>query len=143
MIYTHTQKSYAIIGIMVALCVIFGMTFFTQDAPPLAVTPVLILIVVLLGSFTSLTVTVDQTYLKVKFGYGIFSKKFLRTDIASATHVKHTWYHGWGIRYWIPKRMWIYTISGFDLIEITLTNGRVYRIGTDEPQQLLAALKET
>jgi hypothetical protein len=32
--------------------------------------------------------------------------------------------------------MWIYNVSGFDAVEIKLKNGKVYRIGTDEPKKL-------
>jgi hypothetical protein len=48
--------------------------------------------------------------------------------------VKNHWYYGWGIRFW--PGMTIFNVSGFDAVEITMQNGRRYRIGTDEPAQL-------
>jgi hypothetical protein len=37
--------------------------------------------------------------------------------------------------------MWIYNVSGFDAAEIILKNGRVYRIGTDDSNELETAIK--
>ncbi|MDY0387304.1 MAG: hypothetical protein RBT65_09290 [Methanolobus sp.] len=39
--------------------------------------------------------------------------------------------------------MWIFNDSGFDAVEIKTKNGKIYRIGTDEPKQLERAILET
>ena len=54
----------------------------------------------------------------------------------SAKTVKNHWYCGWGIRWCLRFKMWIYNVSGFDAVEIKLKNGKTYRIGTDEPKKL-------
>jgi hypothetical protein len=105
-----------------------------------AVTTIMALTLFILTSFTTLAVSVDERYLRIKFGYGIFKKKFLLEEITSAKTVKNHWCYGWGIRIWFWPYMWIYNVSGFDAVEITLQNGRVYRIGTDEPEELEVAL---
>jgi len=38
--------------------------------------------------------------------------------------------------------MWIFNVSGFDAIELTMKNGRIYCIGTDEPEKLEAVIKQ-
>jgi hypothetical protein len=106
-----------------------------------AVTFIMTLIVLLLASFTSLTTTIDENYLHIKFGYGAFTKKFALNEITSVKTVKNHWYYGWGIKVWFWPYMWIYNISGFNAVEIVLKNGRVYRIGTDVPAELESALK--
>lgn len=106
------------------------------------VTSVMFLVLFILASFSSLTVSISDEYLKVKFGYGLFRKKFLLIDIVSATQVKNPWYCGWGIRLSISPYMWIYNVSGFDAVEIKMKKGKVYRIGTDEPEKLESALKQ-
>ena len=107
-------------------------------APAVAV---MFFIVFILASFSSLTVTVDENYLRIKFGYGIFKKKFPLNEIASAISVKNHWYYGWGIRLWFWPYMWIYNVSGFDAIEVVMKNGKIYRIGTDAPKELEAIIK--
>ena len=39
--------------------------------------------------------------------------------------------------------MWVYNVSGFDAVEITLKDIRVYRIGTDRPDELEMAIKQS
>ncbi|MBU0456742.1 MAG: hypothetical protein ABH824_07130 [Nanoarchaeota archaeon] len=96
----------------------------------------------LLASFSTLTVTVDNKNLKIKFGYGIFRKSFLLKEIISVRAVKNHWYYGWGIRFWLWSRMWIFNVSGFDAVEIKMKNGKVYRIGTDESDKLEQAISQ-
>jgi hypothetical protein len=99
------------------------------------------LVLFILASFVTLTASIDEKYLKIKFGYGIFKKKFPLNEIVSATSVKNHWYYGWGIRLCLWPKMWIYNVSGFDAVEIILKNGRVYRIGTDDSNELETAIK--
>lgn len=96
----------------------------------------------ILASFVTLTVYIDEKYLRIKFGYGIFRKSFLLNDVASVRAVKNQWYYGWGIRIWLWPYMWIYNISGFNAVEITLKNGKIYRIGTNEPEKLEQAISQ-
>ena len=37
--------------------------------------------------------------------------------------------------------MTIFNISGFEAVEIKMRDGRIYRIGTDQPQKLAYAIK--
>ena len=144
MIYKHTQISYMMIIITLAITAFFVWTYITASAEPawpdsgtnLAVTTIMTLIIRVISSFTSLQVIIDKKYLQIKFGYGIFKKKFLLNDIVSAKTVKNHRYYGWGIRVWFWPKMRIYNVSGFDAVEIKLKNGKIYRIGTNEPKKL-------
>lgn len=147
--YKHTQIGYLILVATLAVLVLFVWMYMTASAElpsvdsgtNLLVTGVMVLILFVLGSFSALTVSIDETYLRIKFGYGIFTKKFLLEEITSAEQVKNHWYYGWGIRIWFWPRMTIYNVSGFDAVEIILKDGKRYRIGTDEPEKLHEALK--
>lgn len=111
-----------------------------DSGPNLFVTVGMLLIVLLLASLTTLTVSISDGYLRLKFGYGIFRKEFVLSDIVSAKSVRNPWYVGWGVRLWLRPTRWIYNVSGLDAVEITLKNGKIYRIGTDEPAKLSAAI---
>ena len=113
-----------------------------NSGPNLLVTSVMVLILFILASFTTLTTSIDKDYLWVKFGFGIFRKKFVLNEIVSATKVKNHWYFGWGIRFWPWPKMWIYNISGFDAVEIITKNGKIYRIGTDDRNGLESAIRQ-
>ncbi len=125
-----------VIDIVLAVYLIFLMK---QAVETIAII-IISVVILILASFTTLTVTVDHQYLRLKFGYGIFSKKFPIKDITSAKAAKNKWYYGWGIKYVFWKPMWVFNVSGLDAVEIKLTNNKIYRIGTDEPKKLESEL---
>lgn len=147
--YKHTQIGYLMLVITLVVLIFFVWLQITARAEPpsidsgtnFAFTAIMALILFILGSFVSLQVLIDEKYLRIKFGYGIFKKKFSLNDIMSAKTVKNHWYYGWGIRRWFWPKMWIYNVSGFDAVEITMKNGKVYRIGTDTPNELEVVIK--
>ncbi|TAN33021.1 hypothetical protein EPN28_03400 [Patescibacteria group bacterium] len=130
--------------VTLAVLALFACAYISARAEPpsyysgtnFAATAMMTLIVLILASLVSLQVIIDEKYLRIKFGYGIYKKRFLLDDIVSAKTVKNHWYYGWGIKVWFWPKMWIYNVSGFDAIEIKLKNGKTYRIGTDEPEKL-------
>jgi hypothetical protein len=142
--YKHTQIGYLMLFVTLAILVLFVRVYITalvepisvDSGPNAAVTTVMVLIVFILASFATLVVSIDEKYLRIKFGYGIFKKKFLLEEITSVRTVKNHWYCGWGIRLWLWPKMWIYNVSGFDAVEIVMRNGGIYRIGTDVPKEL-------
>lgn len=137
--YKHTQIGYLIPTIFIFLVLLF-VIILVQTEFNLSLVIIMVFILFILASFASLKVIIDKKYLQIKFGYGIYKKKFLLQNIVSAKTVKNHWYYGWGIRIWFWPRMQIYNISGFDAVEIKLKNSKVYRIGTDEPDKLEQAI---
>ncbi|MEA3514427.1 MAG: hypothetical protein U9R34_03050 [Nanoarchaeota archaeon] len=137
--YKHTQTGYLIIFALVAVILLFGK-ILTQTGFTPVILATMIFILFLLVSFISLTVMIDKNYLRIRFGYGIFTKRFKLKEISSARIVKNHWYYGWGIRIWFWPYMVIYNISGFDAVEIKMKNNKTYRIGTDEPKNLESAI---
>lgn len=89
--------------------------------------------------FGSLTVTVGEDAVEVRFGPGIIRRRWALDDFTSVSVVRTRWWHGWGI-HWGPKG-WLYNVSGFDAVELVRKNGRVLRIGTDDPSALEQALR--
>ena len=71
----------------------------------------------------------------------IIRKNFPLKEIEAYRVVKNPWYYGWGIRF--TPRGWLFNVSGFSAIELQMKNGKRYRIGTDDPDNLAAALDET
>ena len=103
----------------------------------------MIVILLILVSFSSLEVNIDKDFLMIMFGCCGFRKKFKLKEIISAKAVKNHWYYGWGIRVWFWPYKWIYNVSGFDAVEIKMKDGRIYRIGTDEPKKLEHAILQS
>jgi len=118
-------------------------TISAEDGSIYFATLIMASVLLILASFTTLQVAIDEKYLKIKFGYGIFKKEFLLDKIVSVKRVKNHWYYGWGIRLWLWPRMLIFNISGFDAVEIKMEDGKIYRIGTDEPEKLEQAIAQS
>jgi hypothetical protein len=150
MLYKHTQIGYLMLVVTLVVLVLFARAYITARAEPpsyysgtnFLITAIMAFILFILASFATLTVSIDENYLRIKFGYGIFRKKFALSEIASVARVKNNLHYGWGIRVWFRPYMWIYNISGFDAVEIIMKNGKIYRIGTDEPEKLETAIKQ-
>lgn len=139
--YNHTQIGYLTIVVFILLIFYFGGILIYGGLDSKMIT-IMFLILILLTSFLSLNVKITEGYLKIKFGYGIHWKNIKLEKINSVRIVKNHWYYGWGIRYWLWPRMWIYNISGFDAVELRMKNGKIIRIGTDEPEILESAITQ-
>ena len=101
----------------------------------------IVILIGLVGAtlFWGLTVEVNKDVVRLYFGFGIIHRSILREHIAIVTQVRNRWWWGFGIR-WTPHG-WMWNISGLDAVELTYHNGKKFRIGTDEPEALLEALK--
>lgn len=149
--YKHTQIGYLMLIATLAVLILFTWIQITARLEPpsadsgtnFAVTAIMTLILLTLLSFSTLTVLIDDNYLKIKFGYGIFIKKFPLDQIVSVKSIKNPWYYGWGIRLWLWPRKWIYNVSGFDAVEIILKNKKNYIIGTNVPEELKNVIKQS
>jgi hypothetical protein len=88
----------------------------------------------------SLTVTVDSTQISLKFGKNIVTKTFTLRDVESAKVIRTTPLQGWGI-HWLGNG-WLYNIYGLDAVEVRFTDRKRVYIGTDEPENLTAAINQ-
>jgi hypothetical protein len=104
---------------------------------------VLIVLVIVGTMFARLTVAVDAGTLQVSFAPGWPRWRWPLREFASARPVRNSWLAGWGI-HWMPgfPGYWVINVSGFAAVEFRLRNGRRYRVGTDDPEGLLAALRQ-
>ena len=94
---------------------------------------------ILWGLFYGLTVEVNRDIVRLYFGFGIIHRSILRAHITAVTQVRNRLWWGFGIR--LTQHGWMWNISGLDAVELTYHNGKKFRIGTDEPEALLEALK--
>ncbi len=137
--YEHTQVGYLIITAMAAVMVLIGVILANAGINWIAI-GVLVVIAVTLVLFSSLTVVIWEEELEVRLGPGPIRKRFKFNEIESCQGVKNHWYYGWGIR--LTPHGILYNVSGFYAVEIKLTTGKKYRIGTDVPQELELAIRQ-
>ncbi len=135
--YKHTQIGYLLLTLYSMVVLFLGYFNIMTSFHPLTFIA-LIIVLVILGTFSRLTVTVDDQMVKIQFGLGIIRKTFPLEEIEIFRVVRNPWYYGWGIRF--TPRGWLFNVSGFSAIELQMKSGKRYRIGTDDPDNLATAL---
>jgi hypothetical protein len=148
--YRHTQPGYTLRWILGGSLVVFAGVFVTVvmthgfrrvafHSPGAVVFFICagILLFCLLA-FRNLTVGVDDRQIELWFGSGWIRRRFALSDIESCHIVRNPILLGWGIR-WFPG-CWTYNVSGLQAVELTMRDGKRYRIGTDEPDHLSQAI---
>ena len=138
--YEHTQVGYFIIVAIVAAMVAIGIILATTGVNLIAIAALGVLAIALV-LFPSLTVVIREEELLVQFGPGVIRKRFKLNEIESCQAIKNPWYYGWGIRL-TPHGM-LFRVSGFHAVQIKLITGKKYLIGTDVPQELEEAIRQT
>ncbi|MFO1419503.1 MAG: hypothetical protein U1F59_00790 [Candidatus Competibacteraceae bacterium] len=136
--YRHTQFGAVVVGSLAAsalmlagLGLAFGDTVFLYGGP------VMMGIVALL--FHNLTIEIDAVHLVFRFGIGLIRQRIPLAEIVAVQPVRNSWLYGWGIHR--TPHGWLYNVSGWEAVEITLTSGKRLRLGTDEPQKLAQVLR--
>jgi len=137
--YKHIQISYIQIGVMLAMIIYFSFIFISLKSD-LTFLYVVLLFVLIILLFSTLTTSINEKEIEIKFGVGIIRKSFLISEIESFVKTKTKWYYGWGIRF--TPTGWLYNVSGFDIIEIKMKNGKIYKIGSNEINKFESAINE-
>ncbi len=140
MIYKHTQFAYAIWAI---LSWVFGFTLLAIFLMgPITALIIFAAVVVLVGVlFHSMTVKVTDSEILFGFAFGWFGGRIPLQQISEAKAVTNSWRHGIGMR--ITHDGWVYSVSGFKAVQITLQDGTAYRLGTNDQAGLISALQST
>jgi hypothetical protein len=141
--YEHTQVGTLMRSVFGSCALIsggMGIRAICREASSGYIPVVIALVFVLcLFCFHALAVRVSREEIALRFGIGLIRKRFTVSEVQDAAIVRNHWYYGWGIK--LTPHGWLYNVSGFDALEIQLKNGHKYRIGTDEPDALLAAVE--
>lgn len=99
----------------------------------------IIIIVVSASMLSKLEIIVSDKFVEYKFGGGMWSGKYKITDIKSVQHISYEIPVGFGMH--IIDRGWIYNVSGKEVVELELNNGKRVQIGTDKPEEVVAEIQ--
>ena len=125
-----TQTAWAVILIVIALNII--VIFGYKDPQGNLFLGIISLVLILL--FHSLTITVDDNYIKFSFGIGLIRGKYKLENIKHC-HPAHYFSMGWGIRF--RPGIILFNVSGNKAIELSIKNRtRKVWIGTDQPEEV-------
>ena len=97
------------------------------------------LVIMTAVTFYKLTIEVDDVYVRAIFGPGFTFRRIRLSDIGACEPIRIRWWYGWGIH--LTRYGWLYNVSGWDAVAFTLRNGRRVSFGTDQPEELCAAIR--
>jgi hypothetical protein len=140
--YEHIQYGYT--GILTALftgvIALWSLPQSFEDSKwtGLLVALFMVGLVVLTFWFSKLTVAVSGGTVTAAFGSGKPHRVIELSDVRTVREVRNVWIQGWGIRK--ISNGWMYNVWGLDAVELDLDSGKVFRMGTNEPDKLHAAI---
>lgn len=94
-----------------------------------------------LALFSTMTITVDEHFLRFSFGPGLIRWKYRRDQLESWTPTR-SWLFAVVLGIHKMTSGWLFNVHGSQAVKIQLKNGRIRWIGTDEPDKLCRALEE-
>ncbi len=139
--YRHTQTAFQSVILTVGLMLVLVTVFVPDLDEEGLLVPIAIFLVATAAitlAFSRLTVTVDTSEVATAFGIGWPKHTEEIAEIVAVRTVRNKWIYGWGIRR-LPGG-WMYNVWGLDAVQLDLSSGKTFRIGTDDPEGLLAAL---
>jgi hypothetical protein len=137
--YNRTQIGHVIIWSLLAIILITSAALIGSSShrePPMVVS---IILLVCLALFYKLRITIKDDTLYASFGLGIVRKRVRLTEIVGCEPIRIRWWYGWGIH--LTPYGWLYNVSGFDAVAVTLRDGRKLALGTDDPHGLTTAIR--
>ena len=139
--YRHTQTAVAPFFMFAAAVIVYFIVVGSKDSTAelnLLMGALFTIIGVTMILFSRLTTTIADGTVTVAFGAGWPFRRMPVADISQAREVRNTWWYGWGMRK--IRHGWMYNVWGLDAVELDLPYGKKFRIGTDEPLNLVTAL---
>jgi hypothetical protein len=144
--YEHKQMGRAVVTVL-ALAAILPLRHFifaaaSRDASWLTPLAIVVLVVLLVPGllFSSLTVRVLHGHLIWSFGPGFFRHMLPVARIDTVRPCSNPWLRGLGIRDHDGVR--IYAVAGGSAVELELDDGERIRLGTNDPEGLIRALRQ-
>jgi hypothetical protein len=138
--YRHSQIGHALIFPLIVMALLAGILVASASSEGLGWL-IAILLVITAGVFYKLTIIVDDTHVRAVFGPGFTFRKIKLADITDCEPIRIRWWYGWGIH--LTPYGWLYNVSGWDAVAITLRSGRRVSLGTDQPNELCAAIRRS
>ena len=138
--YSHVQVGWLLILALDAAIVCLVVVAALFHSFPTIVWVILAFLAFAEANFFCIAVTMNGEKLRLRFGVGLIRFAVNVAEITSVRTVTNPWYAGWGIRYMGDG--WLFNVSGLRAVEVELKSGKKYRVGTDEPEKLGAALRQ-
>jgi hypothetical protein len=139
--YRHVQWGYTALPMTLffaIVAVVFASDDETSERSVAVFLAFLVAIFAIVLLFSRLEVTVGGGTVVAAFGFGWPRRVVDLEEVTAVRRVRNTWMQGWGIRS-MPNG-WMYNVWGLDAVELELSSGKVFRIGTNDAENLHTAI---
>jgi hypothetical protein len=134
MIYSHTQIVPSKALVSVGTLATFGALLAPGKMKLLSGA----LVAGLMSTFRSLTVSVSDKEIALRFGEWFEAKRIPLVSIKACAPTRMNPLNGWGIHF--VGDGWLFNVYGLDAVEVELLDGSKTYIGTDQPQVLCESI---
>ena len=142
-VYGHRQIGWAMIaGMLVAIAVVavvFALVERYGDVR-LDFNIVIVVLAVIAAMFSSLTTRITDRAMAWWFGLPMIGRRIPLSEIESISATRTNLMEGWGIHLTIWHG-WVWNVSGFNAVHVTLRSGTKFAVGTPEPHAVVAAVE--
>ena len=139
--YKNTQFGYVMMLVFLIVLFLTGGLYLSAPEDAVGLGVLLIFLVSMLILFSSLTVKITREELIWYFGPGLWKYRMKLRDIRSVATIRTHPAEGFGIRWW-PGKGTLYNVSGRQAVQVVRKDGKIRRIGTNEPKKLAQVLQE-
>ena len=141
--YFERQISFRGVIIPLVLFVLLTFCYLSKEGLTLVQYSITVLVFIFwMFFFYRMDTSVDDTHLKIVFGFGFYTKNIALAEICSVSCVKlkYQYYIGPGIK--IQLRRTLYWARNTDVVELKLKGSkRVIQIGSKDAEQLKQAIE--
>jgi hypothetical protein len=139
-VYEHRQHGRLVVLLLgSSILLVAAMPFLVRDVAAVIICAAVgVVLALALAAMSSLTVRVDDEALEVRFGLPPLRRRVPLARLARAEAVRNPWWYGYGIH--VTPHGWLWNVAGPHAVEVAFDDGRRFRVGTDDPAGLLAAL---
>lgn len=139
--YRKSQIGWLLIGFFSVVTLFIVLAYLNQwGSKPISATAFLVVLLIqifVLLLFYKLTILVNQSTIKIRYGIGLIRITIKIEKLLEVESIKTPWYYGLGIRI-TPKGM-LYNIQGLNALKLVYQNrgnDKTLMLGTQEPEVL-------
>lgn len=136
--YERTQYGRWMTVMLGTATALLAVLLLTIEVNPVGVA-VLMLMLLLTGEFSRMTVTVDDEAVRVRYALGIIRRSWPLAELVAADVIRAPWWYGMGIR-WTPHG-WLWNVRSGQAVRITTADGGRSAIGSDDAVRLAEAIR--
>jgi hypothetical protein len=140
-IYQHRQIGWiTVIGVLGGIVLVCALLAWSaQSFSEIGAATIIVVLLAALVIFSTLTVRVTDRAVSWWFGIPAVGRRAALGDIESIVAIRTSIFEGWGIHLTL-RHGWLWNVSGFNAVQITLRSGTRFAVGTPEPQAVIDAV---